>query len=821
MSFWQTPAASLASAWRDLIVIMIALVLGLTGGVWWLQQQAVLPAQNICLILAGIGLGLLIAVATMGKSALAARYLVIWTLLAVAGACFGFALAAQRAEWRLADELPKALEGQDVLVTGVVATLPQINERGVRFGFDVESASAALPRHIMLSWYYPRKSEDEGEAALPAVHAGERWRMTVRLHRPHGNANPHGFDYEAMLLEQGWRATGYVRPDAAQRLGDAEFKPAYAIERLREQIRQRFIAQVGENAATAYPYLGVLTALTIGDQASIPAPQWQVFSQTGITHLISISGLHVTMLAALAQGFALALWRFAVRRSRRAANILVGFPALPTAAIFGWCGATAYVLLAGFAVPAQRTLYMLTAMVLSLLWRRELASRQILALALLTVLLIDPWAVNAAGFWLSFGAVAVLLYASAESGETNLRARMLSTLRAQWAVTLGSIPALLALFQQFSLVSPLANLVAIPLVSFAVTPLALLATVPGFEFLLFPAHWLFATMMLGINWLAGWPVAIWQQAAAPAWMMWFAIAGCAIALLPREISVRWLGLFTFLPLLTYVPPRPLEAVAQVRVLDVGQGLAVHVQTARHDLLFDTGPAFSAEADSGNRIVVPYLRARGVRSLDTLVLSHGDRDHAGGAVSVAAVVPLEGLLHSLLADDEVLLAVAEKTSSQRCADGQHWVWDGVNFSVLHPPLGLLAHKSNALACVLRIEAGGKVMLVTSDIEAAQESALVARHRDDLAADVLTVPHHGSKTSSTTEFIAAVGARDAVLPVGYRNRFGHPKQEIVDRYVASDEVLHRTDADGAVTVDLSAQGVAVTRQRELQQRYWHGR
>jgi competence protein ComEC len=204
-----------------------------------------------------------------------------------------------------------------------------------------------------------------------------------------------------------------------------------------------------------------------------------------------------------------------------------------------------------------------------------------------------------------------------------------------------------------------------------------------------------------------------------------------------------------------------------------------------------------------------------------LLSHADRDHAGGAVSVAAALPVERVLHSLPAGDEVLLAVTEKSLSQRCADGQQWTWDGVSFSVLHPPEDFQAHKSNAFACVLRIEAAGKVMLLTSDIEAAQESALVARHRGELAADVLTVPHHGSKTSSTTEFIATVGAHDAVLPVGYRNRFGHPKQEIVDRYLAVDTGLQRTDADGAVTVELSAQEMTITKERELRQRYWHGR
>ncbi len=776
-------------------------VLAFAAGIWLLQQQAALPSFGW---LAGLGAGALALLGGRKMSALATRRFLTFPLLVAGAASLGFAWAGVFAHLRLADELPAALEGSDIELTGVVAGLPQELERGVRFEFDVEQAVAGVPPHISLAWYRGRDEGDDETSPLVPVRAGERWRFTVRLKRPHGNLNPYGFDYEAWLFERGIRATGYVRPRSAARIEARVWRPGYAVEMLRESIRDRFRAALPEA-----PYAGILIALAVGDQHAIDPGLWQSFSRTGITHLMSISGLHVTMLAGLAYALVNWLWR-------RSARLPLRLPAQHAAAVGGFLAAFLYCLLAGFAVPAQRTLYMLGVLVVARLSARELAGSRVLPLALLLVLLLDPWAVLAAGFWLSFGAVALLFHIG--SGRLGPVHWLTEWGRAQWAVTLGMLPALLALFQQFSLVSPLANALAIPLVSFVITPLALLGTLPLLDPLLSLAHFFTAWLMVFIDWLAGLPLAMWQQAAPPAWAVLLALAGGLWLLLPRGFPARWLGVLAFLPLLTVLPPRPAPGAAAITVLDVGQGLAIHVQTAGHDLLFDAGPAFSADADSGNRIIAPYLRAMGVRRLDAMVISHADKDHEGGAASVLAALPV-ALLKTSLPFEHALSA--QPVPHQPCRDGDAWNWDGVAFEMLHPGAEPVSRKTNDLSCVLRITAGGKSMLLTSDIEAVSEQALLTGRRPALAAEVMTVPHHGSKTSSTPGFIAAVTARDVIFPVGYRNRFGHPKEEVVVRYQQSGARLHRTDADGAVGVSLAAAGIAFRHERAERRRYWHAR
>lgn len=782
-------------------------VIAFAGGIWLLQQQAVLPGGAWLAGLGAVSLMALLLCRRAQESALAPRRSAGLLLLLPAAALLGFVWAAGFAHLRLADELPATLEGRDITLTGVVAGLPQALERGVRFEFDVEQAAAGVPPHISLAWYRGRDdAEDEASPLIP-VRAGERWRFTVRLKRPHGNLNPHGFDYEAWLFERGIRATGYVRPRSAERIDARVWQPGYAVEMLRETIRERFRAALPDA-----PYAGVLIALAIGDQHSIDPGLWQTFARTGITHLMSISGLHVTMLAGLAYALVNWLWR-------RSARLPLRLPAQHAAAVGGFLAALLYCLLAGFAVPAQRTLYMLGVVALARLTTREIAASRVLLLALLLVLLLDPWAVLAPGFWLSFGAVALLFHIG--SGRLGPAHWLIEWGRAQWAVTLGMLPALLALFQQFSLVSPLANAVAIPLVSFVITPLALLGSLPLLDPLLSLAHLLTAWLMIFIDWLAGLPLAVWQQAAPPTWSVLLALAGGIWLLLPRGFPARWLGLLAFLPLLTVLPPRPAAGAATINVLDVGQGLAIHVQTAGHDLLFDAGPAFSADADSGNRIIAPYLRAMGVRGLDALVISHADKDHEGGAASVLAALPVT-LLKTSLPFEHALSA--QPVPHELCQDGDAWIWDGVRFEMLHPGAEPLSRKTNDVSCVLRVTAAGRSMLLTSDIEAVSERALLLRHAGRLPAAVTTVPHHGSKTSSTPEFIAAVGARDVIFPIGYRNRFGHPKDEVVARYRQTGARLHRTDADGAIGVALGERGsagIAFRHEREERRRYWHAR
>ncbi len=768
-------------------------------GAWWLQQQAALPDGHALGALAAVLAGLTFAAwKARGR----------WRLLpaVLAAALAGFAWAATMGQMRLADALPGANEGRDIRVTGVIAGLPQAYENGVRFDFEVEQAEAEVPSKISLAWYRGWRAEESDEwHAAPELHAGERWQLSVRLKRPHGNLNPQGFDYEAWLFERGIRATGYVRAAGNNRRVEA-FVPRFglAVERLRERVRERFLRSLPE-----HDYAGVLVALVVGDQRAIDGGLWQLFARTGISHLMSISGLHVTMVAALGAWLVSFAWR------RRPA-LMLRLPAQKAAAAAGWATAFAYCLLAGFGVPAQRTLIMLSVVALALWLGRAAAGSRVLALALLIVLLRDPWAVLSAGFWLSFGAVALLFFIAA--GRIAPRHWLAEWGRAQWAVTIGLIPALLALFQQFSLVSPLANAVAIPLVSFVITPLALVGALLPFDVLLVLAHQLLAWLMAFIEWLAELPLAVWQQHAPPMWAVGLATLGCIWLLLPRGFPSRWTGAVLMLPLLLVAPARPAPGELRLTVLDVGQGLAVHAQTALHDLIYDTGPQFSPDANSGNRILLPYLRAAGVRRLDGLILTHEDKDHSGGAMSLLDGLPVAWTASSLPGDHPFRAAPGHRP----CIDGQAWEWDGVRFEMLHPDAAgyeKAKRKSNDMSCVLKVTAGESSVLLTGDIETLSEQALSKRQGERLRADILLAPHHGSRTSSSPEFIAAVGARTVIFPVGYRNRFRHPNAEVMGRYEATGAQLLRTDRDGAVTVSLGAVPRRLTFEREARRRYWH--
>ncbi len=755
-------------------------------GVWLLQQSAVLPAPTFLMAGALLGFAALLL-------ALRRRYR--W-LIFIGCLLLGFGWAGGFAHWRLSDALPVEWEGRDVEVVGVIADLPQRFERGVRFTFVVEEAAGPVPKRIALSWYrqLEPESEEEGDEevapdALPLPRAGERWRFLVRLKRPHGNLNPHGFDYEGWLLERAIRATGYVRKSALTgRLAEASFN----IGILRESIRVRIL-----RALPDHPYAGVLVALAIGDQQAIAPELWRLFAATGITHLMSISGLHVMMIGGLLAWLVGWAWR-------RSARLPLIWPTQKAAAVAGLLGAAAYALLAGFGIPAQRTLFMLAIVVAAMLSGRALTAAQVLGTALVAVLLIDPWAVLAAGFWLSFAAVALLF--SIASGRVT-RHWMLEWLRAQWAITLGLIPALLALFQQFSLVSPLANALAIPLVSLLVTPLVLLGSLPGFVWLLDIAHTLLHGLMVFLIWLAALPGALWQQHAPPAWAVPLAVIGALWLLLPRGFPARWLGAVVFLPLFLIVPERPGAGELHVTVLDVGQGQAIHVQTATHDLLYDTGPELGG-TDAGERHVLPYLRAVGVRQLDTLVISHADKDHAGGMDSVLSGLPVADVVGSI-----------EK--SRRCEDGAHWAWDDVKFRFLHPTPADYDRKrpTNAMSCVLLIESPHGRLLIPGDIEGIAEAELLARHATALQAHILIAPHHGGRKTASADFVAAVGAREVIFPVGYRNRFGHPARAVAERFTASGARLHRTDQDGAVRIRFHGGAVSIVQDREQRRQFWH--
>ncbi|MBS0441248.1 MAG: DNA internalization-related competence protein ComEC/Rec2 [Proteobacteria bacterium] len=743
-----------------------------------------------------------------------------WRRVAALGllglALLGFGSTGWRAGQRLAEELPAAIEGRDVRLSGIVASLPQAGPSGLRFRFEVERATlagedVAVPRFIALGWYSGFHEDATLSQPQRELRAGQRWTFDVRLRRPHGSFNPHGFDFELTLFEQGVRATGYVREVPAQAVEEGA---AYPVERLRQRVRDAILARVPDARAA-----GVLAALAVGDQAAIEREDWELFRTTGLSHLMAISGLHITMfawLAALAIG---ALWR----RSPRA---MLALPAPQAARWGGLVVAFAYAVFAGWAVPAQRTVWMLAAVVvlrsLGLRWPWPL----VLAFAALVVTLLDPWALLQPGFWLSFAAVALLM--AAEPGRdaqdpararpgawwSRLVAAMHGGLRTQLVATLGLAPLTLLFFQQVSLVGFFANLAAIPLITLLVTPLALAGC-------LLPPLWTLAAALLQplfawLQWLASLPAALWFVPVAPGWAQAAGLLGGVLLVLPLPARVRLLALPLLLPLLATPPQRPPLGHYELVAVDVGQGTAVLVRTREHLLVYDAGPQYSRESDAGQRVLLPLLRARGERAIDRLVLSHRDLDHIGGARALLAALPVRAVSSSL-AVDHPLAALAPH---QPCAAGQTWVWDGVRFEFLHPPEGELAAaaRSNALSCVLRIAAAGApTTLLTGDIEREQELRLAGRFGDALHAEVLVVPHHGSRTSSTPLFLDAVKPRIAVVQAGYRNRFGHPAAEVVERYRALGVALVDSPACGAWQwrSDESEPGQC---QREIARRYW---
>jgi competence protein ComEC len=774
-------------------------LIAFVAGVWLLQQQAVLPSPGWALLLPPVGVALYFS----RHRAIPAGFLLVTLALSV-----GFLWAATLAHVRLADKLSPEWEGQDIKLIGVVADLPKPQERGERFLFDVEQVltpQVHVPARISLAFYAAEYRKEAPQTFTAKFHPGERWRLTVRLKRPHGSYNPSGFDFEVWALERNIRATGYLRKnDTMQRLQSMVVRPSYVIERIRESVRDHFRATLA-----GQPYEGVLRALAIGDESGISRADWKVFLRTGINHLMSISGLHVTMVSGLFFALAYALWR-------RIPSLAMRLPARKAAALVGMCAALGYALLAGFAVPSQRTVYMLTVVAAALWWGRNVAVSLVLSWALFVVALLDPWAVLSPGFWLSFGAVAVMVYAGARRLARSHWLR--EAAHTQWAVTLGLTPLLLVLFQQVSIVSPLANAFAIPVVSLVVVPLTLLGAVIPVDAFLLAAHQIMAWSMILLQGLSAMPDAVWQQHTPPLWTVPLAMLGMLWLLLPRGFPARWLGLPACLPMFLLLPIAPGQGELRVAVLDVGQGLAVVTQTAHHTLLYDAGPRYSADADSGSWIVMPFLRGAGISRLDGFIVSHDDVDHSGGALSVLDTVPVGWFASSLPAGHEIL---AEAPQSRRCFAGQTWQWDGVRFDMLHPTwesYGVEKFKDNYRGCVLKVSSANGNLLLPADIERDAEAELLKLQPDALPTDVLVVPHHGSKTSSTEEFLHQVHPSIAIFTVGYRNRFGHPKPEVVQRYREMNSRLYRSDDDGAVLLNFTGAGIGISTWRQTLPRYW---
>lgn len=725
----------------------------------------------------------------------------------------GFLWALLNAQWLLQRELSPADEGKTLLAEGVIASLPEARGESVRFNFKVESltrrgkAAASTPGQVRLSWY----------RQPPLLKPGERWRLRVRLKRPYGFRNPGGFDYEAWLFQNRIRATGYVAAGPGnEKLADAG---PFDVNALRFALKNRLLMAAGE-----HDLAGFIPALALGDRSGIDDAHWRTLSGTGTNHLIAISGLHIGLIAAFAYLFILKAWNFTLAPLTQAPGHRVAAAGALTAALF-------YALLAGFALPTQRALVMLCAGLGMKLLGRAALSWDALGLALIAVLLFDPYAPLSISFWLSFAAVAALLYGLGHRIDPQGRWRQ--WWRVQYVACLGLLPALAFHYQQIPLFSLVANLAAVPWVSFVSLPLLLSGAGVVFvhegvgALLLRLALWSLAALwrvLEGVT-AAPWHLLTVAQPTAP--ILALATLGAVILLLPAGVTARWLGLFWLLPL--FFPPQPGPAPGRVvaTVLDVGQGLAVVVQTRRHSLLYDVGPAYSPGFNAGEAVVLPFLRKTGIERLDMLVQSHGDNDHIGGLAGLVGNIPIARVLSGAPEAIPAVVSLGGRASqgaffpsrAQACQDGQSWDWDGVRFEILHPapdsPLG-----GNDRSCVLKLTAGATSLLLTGDIEANAERRLVARHGAGLQAAAVVAPHHGSKTSSTPAFVRAVAPELAVFPVGYRNRFNLPNQAIIDRYREQGAKLLTTAESGAIQLKIGGAEIEIAEYRNHHRRFWHG-
>jgi len=800
---------------------MSLIALGILLGICCLQGAASLPFWAAWgWVVVGASLAVMGWHARMGDRVRG----VSWIPCLAAAFVLGYAWAAWRADLRMADSLDPAIEGRDLLLTGVIASLPEVRGDGMRFVFEVEHTGATegvdtsdrtgVPGQVLLSWYARRG--DAGQETLPLVQAGERWQLPVRLRRPHGAAAPGVFDYEAWLLEQGVRATGYVRGNGV--LVAAETGGWMSrIHRARARIRQDF-----EAALPDAPYRGILAALVMGDQSAISKEQWEILRRTGVTHLISISGLHVSFVALAVGGLCAYVWRRLPWLTRRCPPRLAG-------AVTGLAAAGAYALLAGLAVPVQRSLVMLAVAALCIAVRRETSARNVLSLALLAVLAVDPWAPLTAGFWLSFGAVAVILLTL--NGRIKSAQGWRSAVKLQLAITLATVPGLVALFQGFSLASPFANAFAIPMVSFAITPLAMLAALYPAGWLLDFTHLLTAWMMTALQWLSGFSLALYEHPLPPPWLLAVATVAVSLLILPRGTPGRLAALAVLGGFFLWHPQRPQPGDFRAAVLDVGQGLAVHVQTASHDLLYDSGPFFGDTTDAGEQVVAPYLRAMGVGRLDAALISHDDGDHAGGLESVQTRVRIG----EIFAGGEVIEHAPPRPGAWNardtrlapvrgtpCVAGLHWQWDGVDFTVLAPVELSGKRRGNDESCVLRVSAaGGASLLLTGDLEQAGEAELARQHGPALKSTAALAGHHGSRSSSSPVFIETVDPEVVIFSSGYRNKYGHPHPHILARWARTTARPYRTDSDGTVLLDTEGERMKTAAWREIHPRYWHGR
>ena len=757
----------------------------------------------------------------------------------------GFAWNARYAENRLKNILAYELDGKEFTIEGRVSALPQSNPSGAKFAFEIiqvwsgKDLLTNYPKQIYLSWQPAWRNPED----IPEIIPGQKWRFKVKLKQPYGTLNPHTFDFERWAFHQNFGASGSIRSGtllAKQEIGFFEFE--LRMELARWKLRKKIQDLLPKDAR----YAGVIIALVMGDQNAIDQNDWRVFNATGIGHLISISGLHVTMLAGVGAAIASLIWR------RRQLPLLM--PVSKVSAAAGFLTAFIYAWLAGFQIPAQRTMYMVGVVGFALWAGRNPRSFDIWWWALFIVLLIDPMAPYTPGFWLSFGAVAAILYAMGDSVgllgiptgkelEVHWSQRLIQALleacRVQAVVTLALLPLTLYWFNQVSIVSPLANAFAIPLVSYIVTPLAIAgALLPEFigRWLLLAAHISMEYLAECLHWIASWKWSVLWQQQPEWWALLLSVIGIVYAIAPGSIKLNWrsraAALCLLAPLFIRInSPAITPGQFMATVFDIGQGTAVLIETASRKLLYDTGPIQGKRDDAGQRILLPYLQARGIDRIDRMVISHSDSDHIGGAATMLKHIQFKSMIGSLPSTNPLLQNLhSRKIASIPCRYGQYWIWDEVEFYIWHPHENFLfenefSSKPNEMSCVLEVRNRQTSFWLTGDVEKQGEEQIVDRltqsmlHQIGERELIFMAPHHGSKTSSSEALLKRLRPDLAFAQNGYRNRYGHPHPTVIARYEALDIPFLQTPRTGAQVWRFDGSKALPLFWRAQGRRLWH--
>ncbi len=699
-----------------------------------------------------------------------------------AGFIFGLVWAGFNGQQIVDSALPDRLHGIDLQIIGRISGLPRIHGHVTRFEFEIdevvgEEHRIAGMRNLRLSWY----------SDAPELAAGDRWQFTVRLKKNRGLMNPGGFDYEKWLLGNQIDATGYVRAGENSRListSDA---------RIDEQLRTYLIQKI-QSADIPEAIKSLSRALAAGDGGAVSTRQWEWFRLTGTSHLLVISGLHISLVAA-------AVWWLAGFVRKASSRFQRNPPDHEMFnAVASMVAAIAYAALAGFSVPTLRALIMLGVYLMFRINRRHLSLPRPLLIALFLVLMIQPLSPLSPGFWLSFLAVALIYYLAIRIHNSDIRIRKWLLWHA--LLTLAMLPLSALFFNYLSPLTFVANLFAVPLLSLVLVPMVLI----GAGILLVSER--LGSMILGLaNYPAEWLLDFLQRLASvdsvqfwlpvhSGWQYVMLMFAMAVFLLPRGTGLNWLGIPLASVFLFPNHQQTESGTFHLSVIDVGQGLSALVETKNHNLLFDTGGRFSKNGSIADSTIIPFLRSRGISNLDALIISHPDSDHAGGVMSLSD--------HFKIGKRVTAAPFREQLDADESCDlKSQWEWDGVRFEFLNDSQQLFRTK-NDNSCVLRVESGKSSVLLPGDIELSAENSLLDKGIEPVS--LVVASHHGSKTSSGWAFLKALQPEYVVYTVGYKNRYSFPHDSVQQRYAQLGSKAFRSDRDGLLQFSFNPDGLS---------------